>query len=51
MIDEPKLAQIDFVAVDACVEERDGKMVPVLVEINDHDSGILLLVFPSHYLS
>eukprot|EP00026_Physarum_polycephalum_P007550 Phypoly_transcript_07613.p1 GENE.Phypoly_transcript_07613~~Phypoly_transcript_07613.p1 ORF type:complete len:315 (+),score=33.63 Phypoly_transcript_07613:511-1455(+) len=48
-IDEPKQAQIDFVAVDVCVEEREGKIVAVLVEVNDHDSdGHLFLnqLFP-----
>jgi len=48
-IDEPKQAQVDFVAVDVCVEEREGKIVPVLVEVNDHDAdGHLFLnqLFP-----
>ena len=36
---EPPQARIDFVAADVCVEKRDGKIVPVVVEINDQDCG------------
>ncbi len=36
---EPYQAQSDMIGLDVMVEKRDGKLVPVIIEVNDHDSG------------
>ncbi|MDE2291354.1 MAG: ATP-grasp domain-containing protein, partial [Elusimicrobia bacterium] len=35
----PKQAQTDFVGLDVMLDWRGGKLVPTVIEINDHDSG------------
>jgi carnosine synthase len=36
---EPYQAQSDMIGLDVMIERRDGKLVPVIIEVNDHDSG------------
>lgn len=36
---EPLQAQTDFIGLDVMVQYRDGKLIPMIIEINDHDSG------------
>ncbi|HEX7604174.1 MAG TPA: ATP-grasp domain-containing protein, partial [Polyangiaceae bacterium] len=36
---EPFQAQSDMIGLDVMVERRGGKLVPVIIEVNDHDSG------------
>ncbi|MBI5246788.1 MAG: ATP-grasp domain-containing protein [Elusimicrobia bacterium] len=31
--------QSDMIGLDVMIESRDGKLVPVIIEVNDHDSG------------
>jgi len=32
-------AQSDMIGLDVMIEKRDGKLTPVIIEVNDHDSG------------
>lgn len=32
-------AQTDLIGLDVMIENRGGKLVPVMIEVNDHDSG------------
>lgn len=32
-------AQSDMIGLDVMIENRGGKLVPVIIEVNDHDSG------------
>ena len=36
---EPYQAQTDLIGLDVMVEERGSELVPVVIEVNDHDSG------------
>ena len=36
---EPYQAQTDMIGLDVMIENRGGKLVPVVIEVNDHDSG------------
>ena len=36
---EPYQAQSDMIGLDVMIERRGGKLVPVIIEVNDHDSG------------
>ena len=36
---EPHNAQTDYLGLDVMIEERDGELVPVIIEVNDHESG------------
>ncbi len=36
---EPYQAQSDMIGLDVMIERREGKLVPVIIEVNDHDSG------------
>lgn len=36
---EPYQAQSDMIGLDVMIEKRDGKLTPVIIEVNDHDSG------------
>ena len=36
---EPFQAQTDYIGLDVMVVVRDGKLVPKVIEVNDHDSG------------
>lgn len=36
---EPYQAQSDMIGLDVMIERRNGKLVPVIIEVNDHDSG------------
>lgn len=36
---EPYQAQTDLVGLDVMIERRGDKLVPVVIEVNDHDSG------------
>jgi len=36
---EPYQAQSDMIGLDVMIERRDGKLTPVIIEVNDHDSG------------
>lgn len=35
----PPQAQTDFVGLDVMLDWKDGKLIPKVIEINDHDSG------------
>jgi hypothetical protein len=37
--DEPWQAQTDFIGLDVIVEVENGKIVPKIIEVNDHDAG------------
>lgn len=36
---EPYQAQSDMIGLDVMIERRGNKLVPVIIEVNDHDSG------------
>lgn len=36
---EPYQAQSDMIGLDVMIEKRNGKLTPVIIEVNDHDSG------------
>jgi len=36
---EPFQAQTDYLGLDVMVERREGRLVPLVIEVNDHDSG------------
>lgn len=36
---EPYQAQTDMIGLDVMIGRRNGKLVPVVIEVNDHDSG------------
>ena len=36
---EPYQAQTDMIGLDVMIERRGGKLVPVVIEVNDHDAG------------
>ncbi|OGR46385.1 MAG: hypothetical protein A2X40_03145 [Elusimicrobia bacterium GWC2_65_9] len=36
---EPYQAQTDLIGLDVMIEKRGGELVPVMIEVNDHDSG------------
>jgi carnosine synthase len=35
----PYRAQTDLIGLDVMIEKRGGELVPVMIEVNDHDSG------------
>lgn len=37
--DEPRRAQTDFLGLDVMVEMRGGVLTPVVIEVNDHETG------------
>ncbi|MBI3550135.1 MAG: ATP-grasp domain-containing protein [Elusimicrobia bacterium] len=37
---EPAQSQTDYIGLDVMVDFVDGKLVPKIIEINDHDSGL-----------
>ncbi len=36
---EPHNAQTDYLGLDVMVEERDRILIPVIIEVNDHEAG------------
>lgn len=38
-LDGSRRAQSDMIGLDVMIENRNGKLVPVIIEVNDHDSG------------
>lgn len=36
---EPHQAQTDYLGVDVMLDHRGGKLTPMVIEVNDHDSG------------
>ena len=37
--DDPRQAQTDMIGLDVMVERRGRELIPVVIEVNDHDSG------------